>query len=355
MSKSPDLTRRPFFLSRRSLIQNAGAALGGVMAGSALAAPEGVSRRSDELLVARLPGLLYMPGHVMEYERLIERHAARLGGANISVRWVNYPTGEAQRQHLMSGQVDIVMSGLVPLLRLWDISHGGVKGIVAAGVMPLLLVSADPRISTLRDIGADARIALPVLKLSTQAVLLQMAASQLYGPEAWEYFERNCVAMPHSAALAALKNQNSPIRLHFTPPPFHAYALRALRAARIIASSTQIIGGAHSTAHFFTTTRFAQANPLIIEALRHAALEAKGRLERNIQDSVAAYRMLSGDKSEAADILEVLAEPGMMDWRLEPLGSLPFAQHMHRVGTLARKPESWRDYYLPASHDLLGS
>lgn len=342
-------------VSRRGLIRHAGAALGVALGSSAFANAEPTPRKPGELVLSRLPGLPFLPSHVMEKHKLVERHAARLGLPGLSVRWMNVSTSDQQREMLLNGRADINLSGLGPLLILWDMTKGGVKGILSCGSMPLFLVSADPRVRTLRDIGAQDRIAVPVLRISNQAVLLQLAASQLYGPDAWNHFDRNCVAMSHPQAYFMLRHRDSAVRLHFAAPPYQFYAKRRIRNAHIVTTSAEIVGSVQSNIFFLGTTRFAEDNPLVLQALRAAALEAKRRIEKDTQDAVACYRELSGDKSEAADILEALAEPDMMDWRLAPMGTHVMAQHLHRVGVISRKPESWRDYFLPEFHDLVGS
>jgi len=347
------LSRRLFI--KRAALHCAGVAFGGSLGEVAFANPRPLQRPPGEVVISRLPGIMYLPSYVMEKDRLIEKHAARLGFPGLSVRWVNVNTGTSQREALLFGNADIIMSGLVPLLRLWDLTDGAVKGIVAGGGLPLSLVSVDPRIGSLRDINRDDRIAVPVLQYSTQAVLLQMASSQLHGVGAWSAFDRNCVAMPHSAAFALLRNRSSAIRLHFSVPPYCFYERRRLRDARVVATSTEITGGVHSNTHFYTTSRFAEANPLVLDALRAAAVDAGGLIAKNTQEAVASYRAFSGDKTEAADILEALAEPGMMDWHIEPTGTLAFAQHLHRIGGIKRRATSWRDYYFETSHGFAGS
>ena len=68
-----------------------------------------------------------------------------------------------------------------------------------------------------------------------------------------------------------------------------------------------------------------------------------------------AYQELTGDKTSAADLLSYLAEPGMMEFNLQPQGTMRFAEHLRQIGTLRTKPKAWTDYYLPVAHDLSGS
>ena len=40
---------------------------------------------------------------------------------------------------------------------------------------------------------------------------------------------------------------------------------------------------------------------------------------------------------------------------ITPEGVMKFADFMHRVGTIRSKPQSWKDLFFPAIHDLPGS
>ena len=51
----------------------------------------------------------------------------------------------------------------------------------------------------------------------------------------------------------------------------------------------------------------------------------------------------------------LLKEPGMMEWNLEPQGTMKFAAHLFKTGTLKNQPKAWTDYYLPVAHDLKGN
>jgi len=44
-----------------------------------------------------------------------------------------------------------------------------------------------------------------------------------------------------------------------------------------------------------------------------------------------------------------------MEWNLQPQGTMKFAAHLFKTGTLKNQPKAWTDYYLPLAHDLKGS
>src|SRR6185437_10074488 len=100
-----------------------------------------VAQQKSEITITRQPGILYLPSHVMEKQRLIEQEAARRGVPNLQVKWVNLSGGGAQTDALLSGSVDAVNTGVGNLLLLWDRTKGGVKGIVANSALPLTLIT----------------------------------------------------------------------------------------------------------------------------------------------------------------------------------------------------------------------
>ncbi len=86
----------------------------------------------------------------------------------------------------------------------------------------------------------------------------------------------------------------------------------------MVATSADIIGSPLSQGQFMTMTTFAEANPKIIQALRNAAEEAKTFIEKNPAEAVEIYREVTGDKTSTAELLEVLKQPGMMEWNIYP-------------------------------------
>lgn len=308
-----------------------------------------------EISISRQPGILYMPSHVIEKQNLTEKHAERLGLPGTSVKWFSFNSGGAQQDALLSGGVDIINTGTGNLLLLWDRTKGGVKGIAATSAMPLVFISRDPRIKTLADIGPGDKIAVPTVKVSTQAVLLQMAASQAFGADQWGKFDPQTVQMGHPDAYIAMKNPSHEVKSHFAAPPFHYYELKGVPGAHVVTTSSEIIGGQLTQGQLFTTTKFADANPRIIAAIRAAAQEAKAFIETNTREAVEIYREITKDRTPADELLELLAQPGMMEWDLHPQGTMKIAAHLHKIGTLKTMPASWKDYYLAMAHDLPGT
>src|ERR1700754_344062 len=197
------------------------AAAGAIAAlGMALSGSPAVAQAKSEIALSRQPGIFYMPSHIMEKNKLIEKHAAALGVPGVTTKWINLSGGGAQTDALLAGGVDILNTGTGNLLLLWDRTRGGVKGIVATSAQPMTLISRDANIKSLKDIGPNDKIALPTVKVSTQAIVLQIAAGELFGSDQWSKLDPNTVQLGHPDAYAAMSNPQHEVRNHFSIPPY---------------------------------------------------------------------------------------------------------------------------------------
>ncbi len=138
------------FATRRALAA-------GFLAAGLLASGSARAQQKSDVAITRQPGIIYLPTHVIEKQGLIEKHAERLGVPGVKTKWLTFTGGGSQTDALLAGNVDIVNTGTGNLLLLWDRTRGGVKGIVATSALPLLLVSRDPKIRTIKDIGPATR------------------------------------------------------------------------------------------------------------------------------------------------------------------------------------------------------
>jgi len=320
-----------------------------------LGAGPALAQEKTEITITRQPGIVYFPSHVMEKMNLIEKHAAKLGLKDFKVNWVNLSGGGAQTDALLSGKIDAVNTGVGNLLLLNDRTKGGVKAIVASSALPLALISRDPNIKTLADIKPSDRIAVPTVKVSTQAILLQMAAAKMFGDKDYAKFDANTVQLGHPDAFGAMTNPNGEISSHFAAPPFQFRELKSVPGAHIVVQSQDIIGSPLTQSQFFTTTKFAEANPRAIQAVMAATLEAQAFIREHTADAVTMYKEVTHDTTSDADLLSYLKEPLMMEFNPQPQGVMKFAQHLYKIGTLKTEPKSWKDYYLPVAHNLPGN
>jgi len=313
------------------------------------------AQEKTTISITRQPGILYLASHVMETRKLIEKHAAEDGLDGVTVAWRTFSGGGAQTDALLAGNVDIVNTGTGNLLLLWDRTRGRVKGIVTSSAQPVIMVSNDPRIQSLDDIGPTDKIAVPTVGVSTQAILLQMAAAKQYGDDEVRRFDPNTVQLGHPDAVAAIANPTHEVKNHFSAPPFQYTELKQ-EGVHAVTDSREIIGGSLTQATFFTTTAFAEANPVIVKAVREATEEAIEAIKADPRSALEAYKAVSGDQTSLDDLMAMMNQPHMLDeFRTDPQGTMQFASHLYKIGTQKTMPAAWTDYYLPESADLNGN
>jgi len=153
------------------------------------ARPDGVGGRrrflrkpsSEDLAVAAARPIFYMPTHIIEKQKLIEKHAALLGVPNMTTKWITFLWRRARRPtRWLAGGVDILNTPATGnlLLAVGTAPAAASKGIVACSAQPMMLISRRwANIKSLRDIGPQRqRSRCPTVKISTQAIVLQIGA-----------------------------------------------------------------------------------------------------------------------------------------------------------------------------------
>ena len=222
--------------------------------------------------------------------------------------------GGAQTDALLSGSVDVVNTGIGNLLLLWDRTKGGVKGIVATSAQPLTLISRNPKIKTLKDFGAERQDRGADGRVSTQAILLQMACGKTFGAGPVEQARRQHRAARPSRRRRSLANPRGEVKSHFAAPPFSTYELKNVKGAHIVLHSPDIIGGPLTQSQFFTTTKFADAEPEGHRGDQGSAARGRstssGRTRRQPSRSISE---MTKDKTSSEDMLDMLKQPGMME------------------------------------------
>src|SRR3954464_1157418 len=213
----------------------------------------------NELKIGKQYGLPYIQFVIMEDGKLIEKHAKQQGLGDIKVDWATLGGPAQLNDGIISGAIDIAGVGLPNLITMWEKTRTNVKVRAIAGLnfMPLILLTRDPRIKTLNDYSANDRIAVPSVKISMQAILLEMAAAREFGQGNYEKLDPLTVSMGHPDAFAAL-NSGTEVGSHFSSAPFQNRQLK-LPGYHQVVSSYDIIGP-HSVSCIVMQTKFHDGN-----------------------------------------------------------------------------------------------
>jgi NitT/TauT family transport system substrate-binding protein len=337
---------------RRARLATLVAVVGGLLV---LVAGSARGEERAEFRISRQPGLVFLQLLIMDDRKLIEQHAERLGLKDAKVSWLSFTSGGVSTEALLSGQVDVVTSGVSNMLLIWGKTNGQVKSIAGVAGLAMALVTRNPDVKSLKDFGPRDRIAVPTLKQSMQSTVLGLALDQLYGPGSHGKLDDIQVQIGHPEATAALLNSNHEINSHFSNAPFADVVLRSAnpKITKIL-SSIDVLGGPAHVSCAYAMQGFVDANPIKIKAFLAALDEASALVADDPKAAIDSYLRASNDKTPRDLLLEIVGRKENI-FTATPQRMMIYAEQMARTGMLKTKPASWKDFHFPMIHDRSGS
>lgn len=317
----------------------------------------GGSARAEvpEVRFAQQFSMGYLQFNVMKHRGLLEKHAKALGIPEVKITFVTFNGPDMMNDALLSGAVDIASGGVPGLLTIWAKTRGTqheVRGVSAMSQQPLLLNTRNPNVKSIRDLGPGDRIALPAVKVSAQAVLLQMAAAKEWGDGQFDRLDSLTFSLSPPDATNGLLAGGGDFNAAFTVPPFQNMQLRD-PAIRTILSSHDVLGpSTGGTA--WTSKRFHDANPKLYQAILNAMQEASEFIAANHRATAEYYAADQKAKIDVDQMIALLDDP-QFRYILTPEATTKWAAFMHKQGRIKTMPASWQDLFWPEIHHLKGS
>ncbi len=315
------------------------------------------SAQTTTVRVGKQYGLPFLPQMVMEEQKLIEKHAAQQGVPGLKAEWLTMSGPGGLNDALLGGQMEFVNVAAPSLGTLWDKTFGTpieVHGLCAVQSMPYVLCTRNAAVRTIADFTPNDRIAVPTVKISGQAMALQMAAAKLWGPDQYERLDALTVSMAHPDAMQAMLSGRSEITGHFAVSPFHYYEL-ATPGIHQVLKSYDTLGGKHTNGIQVATKRFHEANPKICAAVLNAHNEANAFINAHPRDAAQIYASLTKDRRNPVDELAKMVADPDVDYTTTPANVMTLIEFMHKAGRIKRMPGSWKDLFFPDVHGVQGS
>src|SRR5712691_8727222 len=302
-----------------------------MLAGIALTiAASAAAAQAPEIRFARQFSMGYLQFNVMEKHHLIEKHAKAAGIPDVKVTWATFNSPAAMNDALLSGSVDIVSGGVPGLLTIWARTQGtanAVKGVAAFSSQPILLNTRSPKINAITDFTEKDKIAVPAVKVSIQAMMLQMAAAKQWGQANFAKLDPLTVGMSPPDATIALLSDSADI--------------------------TSVFSGPHTFTVAWTASQFRDKNPALYKALVAAFQEATDMLNKDVKP--AAQHWIDDVKSKMpVDKVAEIASGKQVTWTMAPESTMKYAAFMHAVGSIKAAPGGWKDLFFPEVHGLPG-
>lgn len=309
----------------------------------------------NEVVVAQQYGVSFLPLMVMERQTLVEKRAAAAGLPNIKVNWAKVAGPSVMNDGLISGAVHFAAQGAPSLITLWDKTrtNAGIKGVAAMTTYPLYLVSRNPDVKTIKDFSAKDKIVVPSVKISTQAIMLQMAAAKAFGDAEYTKLDPLTISLAHPDGLLAITNNTAGVNAHFTSSPFYESEIK-LPNAHLVTTNYEILGGPATAVVLSASTKFRDANPKVYRAFYEALGEAISIIKKDKKAAAQLYLDVAKDtKNSVDDILKVIEDKDY-EYTLRPAKVVATAEFMAKVGSIKQAPKSIDDLFFPDIANLKG-
>ena len=307
-----------------------------------------------EITIAQQFGVSFLPLMLMERDSLIEKHA-KAAGIEVKTNWQKVAGPSVINDGLLSGNVHFGAVGAPSLITLWSRTktNVGVKGVAAMTSYPLYFVTRNPELKSLKDLSSKDKIAVPSVKISTQAIMLQMAAADLFGQPNYQKFDELTVSLSHPDAMLALMNNTGGVNAHFATSPFYEQEMK-FPNARVLTTSYEILGGRASALVVVTTTRFHDANPKLYKAFLAAQKEAIDAINKDKKKAAQDYLDIAQDRKNTVDDIFAVISDKDYAFTLLPEKVFKTAVFMGKVGTLKDPPAKWQELFFADIHSLPG-
>jgi NitT/TauT family transport system substrate-binding protein len=304
--------------------------------------------------IATQYGISYLPLTIMAEKHLLEAEGKRLG-LDLSTEWVRFTGGPPMNEALISGNLDFASGGVGPMVTIWARTQNNlkVKGICAVDSMPLYLNTINPNVKTIKDFTEKDRIALPAVRVSMQAVILQMAAEKVFGQDQEHKLDPWTVSLSHPDGLAQMMSGKSEITGHFTSAPFMYTELADKRVHRVL-NSYDVFGGSHTFIVVWAMAKLYEGEPKVVQAFLAALKIALKEINDDPSGSAALWIKADKSKLTAAEAEKIIRDPENK-WTLTPEKVMTVAGYMGRVKMIPIAPKTWKDMFVDAIHDLPGS
>ena len=308
-----------------------------------------------EITVAEQFGLSILPLMVMERQGLAEKHARAAGLPPLKVNFVQVAGPSVMNDGLVSGAVQFAAQGAPSLITLWDKtrSNVGVRGVAAITTYPLFLITRNPAVHTARDFSGVDRIAVPSVKISTQAIMLQMLAAELYGDREYARLDPLTVSLSHPDAVLAMTSGMAGVNAHFSSSPFYEQEIK-LPGAHLVTTNYEILGGPATALVLLASKRFRDANPTVYRAFYDGLAEAIAIINADKRAAAVLYLEMARDtKTSVEDVLRIIEDPDYA-YTLRPAKVLRTALFMAKIGSIRQTPASVNELFFPETAALNG-
>jgi NitT/TauT family transport system substrate-binding protein len=216
----------------------------------------------------------------------------------------------------------------------------------------MTLYTINPNIKTLADFTEKDRIAVPTVRLSFNAMMLQMAAEELWkDPHRLDHLT---VALGHPDAVTALSAGygRASITAHIAVQPYTDRGLK-LPGAHIITDSRKVFGGPLTQITLLATKQTKEKNPTLFKAVANALEESIKVANADKHAAAVLWKQAQKAPDNIDDLVAQLNDPGF-EFTAQPHRIAFFAAFLNRIGTMKAKVGDWKELFWETAYNQQG-
>jgi NitT/TauT family transport system substrate-binding protein len=300
-------------------------------------------------------GLLYLPVDLMVSGGILQQEATKLGLGQVEATATTLNGPGPVIDAILSGAADYGTVALPSLLTLWEKTHGTPNEVKAVGTVSngaMTLYTVNPNVKTIADFTEKDRIAVPTVRISFNAMMLQMAAEKLWNDP--HRLDHLTVGLGHPDAVTALSAgyDKAIITAHIAVQPYTDRGLK-LPGAHVVADSRQVFGGPLTQITLIASKQTKEKNPALFKAVANA-LEQSIKVAGADKQAAAVLWKNTQKASESVDeLVAQLNDPGF-EFTAQPHRIAFFAAFLNRIGSMKAKLGDWRELFWETAHNQPG-
>ena len=297
----------------------------------------------SRIVVGTQAGIDFLPLAVMQDNQLIEKKA-KLLGLRIDVEWANIQA-DAVNDALLVGSISFASHNITSFMDLWSATKNNkdlnVKAVAGISAFPVILVTNNPAIKSLKDFGATDKIAILDPKSSFEAQILQMISAKVFGKGHHNQLRNQLVKSHPSEASHDLIQGKNGITAHMVDLPYATYELEQ-PDLRAVLTSDSVLREATTSQLVYSTSRFYRENPKIYRAFNEALFEAMLIIKRDPGAAIASYRNVAVDELPIDILLKTIKDPNVQ-YSTKINNVMKLFEFRYKVGAIKNKPKKIKD------------
>lgn len=342
---------------RTERLLNRREAVATVAGGASLLAAPGVTRAQAPLQVkfAQQRGLLYLPVDEMVTGGVLQKEATKLGLGKLDATATTLSGPGPVVDAVLSGAADYGTVALPSLLNLWEKTRGSANEVKAIGTVSngaMTLYTIDPAVKSLADFTDKDRIAVPTVRISFNAMMLQMASEKLWNDP--HRLDHLTVGIGHPDAVTALSAgwPKATITSHIAVQPYTERGLK-IPGAHIITDSRQVFGGPLTQITLIASKRTKEKNPTLFKAVANALNESIKVANADKKAAAVLWKQAQRAPESVDELVHLLDDPGF-EFTAQPHRIAYFAAFLNRIGTMKAKLTDWKELFWETAYNQQG-